>query len=145
VLLENLKKLDFSYNKFEELPYEEVEEDQTETEISEGIPATVAEIDIGLCQQLQYLNLSNNSFARWPHSLDKLEQLTELTLSYNQLETLPEEIENLKSLKLFYLSHNKMKQLPTEFYELSSLEVGFLCSLLYICAHPLVTVFISFC
>jgi internalin A len=117
--------LDFSFNKFEELPYEEIEEVQSEVEISEGLPVRVTAVGIGLCQQLQFLNLSNNSFTRWPQSVDKLEQLTELNLSYNQLETLPEEIENLKSLKLFYLSHNKMKQLPTEFCELLSLEVPF--------------------
>jgi internalin A len=82
------------------------------------IPTEVFELE-----DLEELNLSENSLTSIPKSIGQLQNLTSLNLSYNKLTSIPESIGQLQNLALLYLNRNELTAVPKAIFKLKSLEL----------------------
>ncbi len=82
-----------------------------------------SQIDESLhCDNITYLDLSENNFEVLPSEIGKLSNLTELNLESNSLNDLHGEIGQLKNLECLNLSKNKWKKYPDVINQLQSLK-----------------------
>lgn len=77
---------------------------------------------IGECFTLQYLQLANNQFDRFPDALKECRYLTALDLRKNNLTTIPEWIVQLQRMKTFNVTQNAILSLPSTLGNLPVLE-----------------------
>ena len=80
------------------------------------IPAEVFELE-----QLEVLDLINNSLTSIPDSITRLQNLTELYLGFNQLTVLPDSISQLQNLTVLNLGYNQLGTVPDSIIRLQNL------------------------
>ncbi|RUS74537.1 hypothetical protein EGW08_017709, partial [Elysia chlorotica] len=97
--LPNIKDLDMSCNKLEEIPEE-----------------------IGLCGQLTSLNIFENYLKTLPDSLSKCTKMFRLFLDKNDMSELPLVVTRLKNLQRLYAQFLHMKSLPENIGDLTELR-----------------------
>jgi Leucine-rich repeat (LRR) protein len=73
-------------------------------------------------RNLEYLDLSYNSFKKIIDSIGELKNLKYLNIEHNNINTLPKSIGNLKNLQEIKLNDNKIKALPETFENLKNLR-----------------------
>lgn len=79
--------------------------------------------EIGNCESLQELILTENLIAELPSSIGKLVNLTNLNLDRNHLSEIPPQIGNLIRLGVLSLRENRLNFLPEELGMLKELHV----------------------
>ena len=79
-------------------------------------------VELGIIQNLEVLNLSNNQVSQLPSNIGELKNLKVLNLSNNQVSQLPSNIGELKNLEVLNLSNNQVSQLPSTIRELKNLK-----------------------
>lgn len=120
---EKIQRLDFSYNKFVELPLESGNLELV-NELGEW------EVGIGMFKNLLYLDLRGNLFEKFPEQLERLEQLEELYLSENKLTEIPTDLGGLENLKILFIQFNKINRIAKDLYYLQRLQVSLFLLLL---------------
>lgn len=73
-------------------------------------------------KNLQYLDLSKNSFTELPDTIRELKNLQVLILSKNEIEYLPKTIGELSNLKTLNVNQNELVELPASVGRLKKLE-----------------------
>lgn len=79
--------------------------------------------DIGLLENLQFLDLERNELSGMPNEIGKLAKLEELYLPENELKNLPSDITLLKSLRILGLAANRFTEFPKQICACTQLEV----------------------
>ncbi|GIY38080.1 hypothetical protein CEXT_685452 [Caerostris extrusa] len=79
--------------------------------------------EIGNCESLQELILTENLISELPSSIGKLVNLTNLNLDRNRLSQIPSQIGNLTRLSVLSLRENRLNFLPEETGMLKELHV----------------------
>lgn len=121
--LAKLKKLDISYNSIVNLPLlERVDSSLMSLNLSGNLFSSFP-FQLNSFTGLTHLNLSNNRIKSFKdEDFSTLDQLESLDLSNNSITYLPPSIGQLKNLKVLILSGNDISYLPKEFENLVNLE-----------------------
>lgn len=134
--LKNLKTLNISTASFKKFPLEILGIQGLEELFlhngNEGKKQCITEIPANISQlkNLKKLNLSNNSFGKFPMEILALENLEDLTIASIGISSLPDEIKKLKKLKRLSIydswaapgNENKFESFPNAILELQLLE-----------------------
>ena len=78
--------------------------------------------EIGLFNNLIYLQIANLQLTTIPESIGELTKLEILLISLNQISSIPESIGNLSNLKRLWLWSNQLTSLPESIVNLHNLE-----------------------
>ena len=119
--LQQLEKLDLSFNQFTALPEAIATLTNLITLYLSGNHLTVLPEAIATLINLTSLDLSNNQFKAVPEAIATLINLTSLNLSRNQLTAIPEAIATLSNLTSFNLWDNQLTALPKAIATLTNL------------------------
>ena len=80
------------------------------------------EADLGLLENLEFINLSANKLETFPSGLLRLYRIKWIDISGNSISTLPDRIGSLTSLEVFDISGNQMDSLPPSITDLTNLK-----------------------
>jgi len=120
--LQQLQKLNLSYNQLTEMPKEIGNLQQLQKLNLSYNQLTEMPKEIGNLQQLRKLYLFHNRLPEIPKEIGNLQQLQKLNLSSNQLTEIPKEIRNLQQLQTLYLFNNQLAEIPKEIGNLQQLQ-----------------------
>jgi Leucine-rich repeat (LRR) protein len=99
--------------------YGNIREIYTSNNLAPSAGPIILSTYIGLLQNLQTLNLSNNLLTSIPSELGLLQHLHMLRLNFNHLTSIPSELGLLQKLRHLYLHFNKLTSIP---YELGNIK-----------------------
>ncbi|XP_021915827.1 leucine-rich repeat-containing protein 40-like isoform X4 [Zootermopsis nevadensis] len=125
-VMRNSRALSLAMQELTEIPdsvfQEAVEAEVTSVDISKN---KLKEVPVGLkrlTSRITELNLSCNALSVLPFELGLSENLLYLDLQKNSLEDLPQSFESLSRLRELVISFNKFSEIPDCVYKLTSLE-----------------------
>ncbi|XP_032355903.1 leucine-rich repeat-containing protein 57 [Etheostoma spectabile] len=123
-LTSNLRTVDLSGNKIEELPaavgnFLQLKSLTLNSNRLTGLPA-----EIGKLKKLETLSLNGNRIQQLPPALGQLRALRTLNLSGNQILEFPPGLGTLRHLDLLDLSRNQIRSVPPTVSELQTIELN---------------------
>lgn len=86
--------------------------------------------EISKLENLEKLEINNNSFIDFPESVTKLKALKELIFFQNFFEVIPSSIKNLHNLETLSIIHCPLKEFPNAILELKTLKELYMCGAL---------------
>ncbi len=121
--LKRLRVMNLRANKLSMLPTElcETLQELEFLNLSENSISYLPE-NISSLSRLRTLLLQNNQITELPEGIGKLPLLSELRLDDNNLNTLPETFGKLTSIKVLLLRNNKLPELPMSMVGMRNLE-----------------------
>lgn len=121
--LQNVTKLDLSYNYLETLPDDLCNNLRSlKSLLLSGNSLQSIPDNIDLLTSLEEMTLGENRLHELPSSVGRLINLRSLVLNANRIESLPEEICNLAALEKLMLDENRLYNLPKNFGRLRNLQ-----------------------
>ena len=119
--LQNLTKLELSFNKILEIPDEIEKLQNLRSLLLYNNQIVIIPNAIEKLQNLKKLDLHNNRIVEIPDAIEKLQSLTNLDLYNNRIVEIPDAIEKLQSLTRLNLSNNKIVEVSEVIAQLQNL------------------------
>ncbi|XP_078612795.1 uncharacterized protein LOC144882687 [Branchiostoma floridae x Branchiostoma japonicum] len=121
----NISKIDFSSNKFGEVPAALLSMPTLKALYLGGNKITnfPADLDLNkLSPTLRVIDLSNNELDDLPLVLCLLPSLEKLDLKQNKINSMSENVKSCKNLSFLDVSHNRLKEIPSYLFGLPELK-----------------------